>query len=95
MLLVDDPYSALDPARRDRLLTRLAERPGQVFLSRRRRGGRAGARRGGVGVRGGVGSRASPRSDEEGGLMPDAKGFGGRSRPRSDEVVTLADIVDG
>ena len=26
VLLVDDPFSALDPARRDRLLTRLAER---------------------------------------------------------------------
>lgn len=33
VLLVDDPFSALDPARRDRLLTRLAERPGQVFVS--------------------------------------------------------------
>ena len=33
VLLVDDPFSALDPARRDRLLTRLASRDGQVFVS--------------------------------------------------------------
>ena len=33
VLLVDDPFSALDPARRDRLLTRLAARAGQVFVS--------------------------------------------------------------
>lgn len=33
VLLVDDPFSALDPARRDRLLERLTRRPGQVFVS--------------------------------------------------------------
>jgi DNA replication and repair protein RecF len=33
VLIVDDPFSALDPARRDRLLARLAERGGQVFVS--------------------------------------------------------------
>jgi DNA replication and repair protein RecF len=33
VLLVDDPFSALDPARRDRLLTHLAARDGQVFVS--------------------------------------------------------------
>ncbi|MGZ8613653.1 MAG: DNA replication/repair protein RecF [Actinomycetota bacterium] len=33
VLLVDDPFSALDPARRDRLLARLAARVGQVFVS--------------------------------------------------------------
>ena len=33
VLLVDDPFSALDPARRDRFLVRLADRGGQVFVS--------------------------------------------------------------
>ena len=33
VLLVDDPFSALDPARRDRFLERLAERGGQVFVT--------------------------------------------------------------
>ena len=33
VLLVDDPFSALDPARRDRFLARLGERDGQVFVS--------------------------------------------------------------
>jgi DNA replication and repair protein RecF len=33
MLLVDDPFSALDPARRDRFLERLTGRGGQVFVS--------------------------------------------------------------
>jgi DNA replication and repair protein RecF len=33
LLLVDDPYSALDPARRDRLAERLAQRGGQVVLT--------------------------------------------------------------
>ena len=33
VLLVDDPFSALDPVRRDRFLTRLATRGGQVFVS--------------------------------------------------------------
>jgi len=33
VLLVDDPFSALDPARRDRFLERLAARDGQVFVS--------------------------------------------------------------
>ena len=33
VLLVDDPFSALDPARRDRFLERLTDRGGQVFVS--------------------------------------------------------------
>jgi DNA replication and repair protein RecF len=33
VLLVDDPFSALDPVRRDRFLARLAEWGGQVFVS--------------------------------------------------------------
>ena len=33
VLLIDDPFSALDPRRRDRFVERLAERAGQVFLS--------------------------------------------------------------
>ncbi|MGH2540694.1 MAG: DNA replication/repair protein RecF [Actinomycetota bacterium] len=33
VLLIDDPFSALDPRRRDRFVERLAERGGQVFLS--------------------------------------------------------------
>lgn len=33
LLLVDDPYSALDPVRRDRLADRLAGRRGQVVIS--------------------------------------------------------------
>jgi DNA replication and repair protein RecF len=33
VLLVDDPFSALDPVRRDRFLTRVAARGGQVFVS--------------------------------------------------------------
>jgi len=33
ILLVDDPYSALDPTRRDRIATMLAEREGQVVIS--------------------------------------------------------------
>lgn len=33
LLLVDDPYSALDPSRRDRIGDRLRERPGQVVIS--------------------------------------------------------------
>lgn len=33
LLLVDDPYSALDPGRRDRLAERLASRAGQVVIS--------------------------------------------------------------
>ena len=33
VLLVDDPFSALDPVRRDRFLARLAARGGQVFVS--------------------------------------------------------------
>jgi DNA replication and repair protein RecF len=33
LLLVDDPFSALDPARRDRIAARLAERGGQVVIT--------------------------------------------------------------
>jgi DNA replication and repair protein RecF len=33
LLLVDDPFSALDPRRRDRMAERLAARPGQVVIS--------------------------------------------------------------
>jgi len=33
ILLVDDPYSALDPTRRDRIARMLAERDGQVVIS--------------------------------------------------------------
>ena len=33
MFLVDDPFSALDPTRRDQIGERLASRPGQVFIS--------------------------------------------------------------
>ena len=33
LLIVDDPYSALDPVRRDRVATRLAARGGQVVIS--------------------------------------------------------------
>lgn len=33
LLLVDDPFSALDPGRRDRAAARLRERPGQVVIS--------------------------------------------------------------
>ena len=33
VLLVDDPFSALDPVRRDRFLERLLDRGGQVFVS--------------------------------------------------------------
>jgi DNA replication and repair protein RecF len=33
LLLVDDPFSALDPHRRDRIAARLAERGGQVVIS--------------------------------------------------------------
>lgn len=33
VLLVDDPFSALDPVRRDRFLERLTDRGGQVFVS--------------------------------------------------------------
>ena len=33
LLIVDDPYSALDPARRDHVATRLAARAGQVVIS--------------------------------------------------------------
>jgi DNA replication and repair protein RecF len=33
LLIADDPFSALDPARRDRVATRLAARPGQVVIS--------------------------------------------------------------
>ena len=33
LLLIDDPYSALDPARRDRLAGDLAERGGQVVIT--------------------------------------------------------------
>ena len=33
VLLVDDPYSALDPTRRDRIASILAARPGQVVIS--------------------------------------------------------------
>jgi DNA replication and repair protein RecF len=33
VLLVDDPYSALDPTRRDRIAGILAARPGQVVIS--------------------------------------------------------------
>ena len=33
ILLVDDPYSALDPTRRDRIATMLADREGQVVIS--------------------------------------------------------------
>jgi recombinational DNA repair ATPase RecF len=32
-VIADDPYSALDPARRDRVATRLAARDGQVVIS--------------------------------------------------------------
>jgi DNA replication and repair protein RecF len=33
ILIADDPYSALDPTRRDRVATRLADRGGQVVIS--------------------------------------------------------------
>jgi DNA replication and repair protein RecF len=33
IVVVDDPYSALDPTRRDRVAARLAARPGQVVIS--------------------------------------------------------------
>jgi DNA replication and repair protein RecF len=33
VLLVDDPFSALDPARRDRFLASLGDRPGQIVVS--------------------------------------------------------------
>ena len=33
LLLVDDPFSALDPSRRDRVAQRLADRGGQVVIS--------------------------------------------------------------
>jgi DNA replication and repair protein RecF len=33
LLLIDDPYSALDPHRRDRIVERLSGRPGQVVIS--------------------------------------------------------------
>ena len=33
VMLVDDPFSALDPARRDRFLGRIVERAGQVFVT--------------------------------------------------------------
>jgi DNA replication and repair protein RecF len=33
LLLVDDPFSALDPSRRDRIAQRLADRGGQVVIS--------------------------------------------------------------
>jgi DNA replication and repair protein RecF len=33
LLLVDDPFSALDPERRDRIAQRLADRGGQVVIS--------------------------------------------------------------
>jgi len=33
LLLVDDPYSALDPSRRDRIASILADRPGQIVMS--------------------------------------------------------------
>ena len=41
LLLVDDPFSALDPRRRDRIGERLAARGGQVVITRGRRGARA------------------------------------------------------
>jgi DNA replication and repair protein RecF len=33
VLLVDDPFSALDPSRRDRIAQRLADRAGQIVIS--------------------------------------------------------------
>jgi recombinational DNA repair ATPase RecF len=33
ILVVDDPYSALDPSRRDRIARMLADREGQVVIS--------------------------------------------------------------
>jgi DNA replication and repair protein RecF len=33
LVIADDPYSALDPSRRDRVATRLADRAGQVVIS--------------------------------------------------------------
>jgi DNA replication and repair protein RecF len=33
VLLVDDPFSALDPSRRDQIAARLHDRGGQVFIS--------------------------------------------------------------
>jgi DNA replication and repair protein RecF len=33
VLIADDPYSALDPTRRDRVARRLADRHGQVVIS--------------------------------------------------------------
>ena len=33
LLLIDDPFSALDPSRRDRIAQRLADRGGQVVIS--------------------------------------------------------------
>ena len=33
LVVVDDPYSALDPTRRDHVATRLAARGGQVVIS--------------------------------------------------------------
>jgi recombinational DNA repair ATPase RecF len=33
LLLIDDPFSALDPTRRDRIAQRLVDRAGQVVIS--------------------------------------------------------------
>ena len=74
VFLVDDPFSALDPTRRDQIAERLASRPGQVFVSVADEAdvpGQSHAR---------LGRARRLRDAQERLRMPEAKGFGGQQR---------------
>ena len=72
---MDDPFSALDPRRRDLIGERLAARGGQVVISVADEADVPDAAHAIVG-------RARRHRDAEERLMPHAKGFGARARIR-------------
>ncbi len=88
ILLVDDPFSALDPHRRDLIGERLAARGGQVVISVADEADVPDAAHATWDVRAGT---VTPRSR----LMPNAKGWRTRKDPRTGDMVQLGDIVDG
>ena len=89
LLLLDDPYSALDPGRRDRIAERLAARGGQVVIT--------------VADDADVPPRAAAVWDVRAGAvtprgrcrMPHSKGFARRADDRRTDPVSIGEVVDG